>query len=84
MFADKTVYFASIQFYFAATNLYAASMRAFNGLVTPAHLLFAAVGLLGCLVGNYVGRMMFEKLNADKLKVIIYLGMVASGILMLF
>ncbi len=81
---DNATYFATIQFYFCITNIYALVMRAANGLITTDVLLYAAVGFIGCLGGNTVGRLVFDKLDAKKLKYVIYIGMIISGILMLF
>lgn len=80
---DKDVYFATIQFYFCFTNLYATAMRGVNGILNGEILLYAAVGVIGCLAGDFVGRIVFDKLDPGKLKQIIYLGMIASGILMI-
>ena len=44
----------------------------------------AAVGFIGCLAGDYLGRKVFDKLDAQKLKYVIYIGMIISGVLMLF
>lgn len=77
-------YFATIQFYFCFTNIYATVMRAVNGILTGEALLYAAIGLAGCMVGDTLGRQVFHKLNGEKLKKIIYIGMIISGIVMFF
>ena len=82
--ADKHVYFATIQFYFAFTNLYATGMRALNQMVNGQILIYAGVGLVGCLLGDYLGRCVFDRLDSSKVKQIIYIGMIISGLLMLF
>ena len=81
--ADKTVYFATIQFYFAFTNLYATLMRIINGMITPQILLYAGIGAVSCLLGDRIGRFVFDKLDVEKLRRIIYIGMIISGIVML-
>lgn len=81
---DNLTYFATIQFYFCFTNLYATTMRAVNGTIDCNVLLYALVGIFGCLCGDFIGKSVFERLDANKLKVIIYIGMIISGILMLF
>ena len=81
---DNLTYFATIQFYFCLTNIYATANRAINGLVTADLLLYAAVGIVGCLAGDLLGKRVFDKLDAKKLKYIIYFGMIISGALMLF
>jgi uncharacterized membrane protein YfcA len=80
---DKAAYFATIQFYFAFTNIYATTVRAVNGLLNGQILLYTALGIVGCFLGDGIGRIVFDKLDSDKVKSIIYLGMILSGILML-
>ncbi|MBQ8551103.1 MAG: sulfite exporter TauE/SafE family protein [Clostridia bacterium] len=75
-------YFATVQFYFCFTNIYATSMRAVNGLVTTELLIYAVIGMVGCMSGDFVGRKIFSKLDGKKLKQIIYIGMIISGIVM--
>lgn len=79
---DKNIYFATIQFYFAFTNIYATGMRLLNGMINSQILGYAAVGLVGCLIGDFLGRLVFDKLDSAKVKQIIYVGMIISGILM--
>ena len=81
---DNITYFATIQFYFCLTNLFATTVRSIRGLITVDLLIYAAVGFIGCLAGDYLGRKVFDKLDAQKLKYVIYIGMIISGILMLF
>lgn len=80
---NKEVYFATIQFYFCFTNLYATTMRLVNGMVNGEILLYAAIGVIGCMAGDCLGRMVFDKLDGNKLKRIIYIGMIISGIMMI-
>ena len=80
---DNLVYFATIQFYFCLTNIYTVSVRVANGIVGWNILPYAAVGIVGCFIGNFIGRLVFDKLDANKLKTIIYIGMIFSGIMML-
>ena len=81
--AEKMTYFASIQGYFALTNIYATAMRAASGIITSDILICCAVGLAGCLVGDGIGRLVFNRLDAKRFKQIIYIGMIISGILMI-
>lgn len=80
---DKLTYFATIQFYFALSNLGSTVIRAANGLLTPLLLFYAAIGIVGAFIGNWIGNRVFEKLNGERLKQIIYIGMIASGVSML-
>ena len=81
---DKDVYFATIQFYFCFTNIYAIIMRAANGILTKDAVIYAAIGLVGCMAGDALGKRVFHKLNGEMLKRIIYIGMIVSGIVMFF
>ena len=81
---DNATYFATIQFYFCLTNIYATANRAIGGLITVDLLIYAGIGILGCIAGDFLGRKIFDKLDAQKLKYIIYIGMIISGVLMLF
>ena len=81
---DNITYFATIQFYFCMTNLYTTANRAINGLITPELIVYGLVGIVGCIGGDLLGRRIFDKLDAQKLKYVIYIGMIISGILMLF
>ncbi len=80
--SDNLVYFSTIQFYFCITNLYATAMRAFSGIITKNVLLYAVFGMAGCLLGDLLGKRVFDKLNAKTMKTIIYIGMIISGVLM--
>ena len=82
--SENMVYFATISFYFAFTDTYATAVRVINGIITPEILLYAAIGVAGCLVGDFIGKKVFDKLDSDKLKKIIYVGMIISGIVMFF
>ena len=80
---DPLVYLAATQFFFAVTGLYTTATRAVSGILTWELLVCAAIGMIGCMVGNLLGKFVFDKLNADKLKKVIYLAMIVSGILMI-
>ena len=80
---SPAAYFAGIQFYFCLTNIYATVMRAVNGVITADILIIAAVGTAGCMIGNRAGQVVFDKLDAEMLKRVIYIAMIISGILML-
>ena len=81
---DNITYFATIQFYFFFTNWYATIMRIANGIVNTQVLIYSVIGIIGCMTGDIIGKIIFNKLNAEKLKYIIYVGMIISGIIMLF
>ncbi len=81
---DNITYFATIQFYFFFTNWYATLMRIANGIVTKDVLIYSVIGIIGCMIGDFIGKIVFDKLNSEKLKLIIYIGMILSGIIMFF
>ena len=81
---DNMTYFATIQFYFCFTNLYATTMRVANGMIRFDILVLAAIGMIGCMVGDLIGKKVFDKLDSNRLKHIIYIGMLISGIVMFF
>ena len=80
---DKEAYFAGIQFFFCLTNIYSVIFRLINGILTANVLISAAIGFAGCMAGDFIGRFVFDKLDAAKFKRIIYVGMALSGILMI-
>lgn len=79
---DKLAYFATVQAYFAATNLFSAVTRALNGILTGQVLILTAVALIGTFLGNTAGGAVFEKLDADRLRKVVYISMLVSGVLM--
>ena len=80
---ENKKYFAGVQFYFCVTNIYATVMRAINGLVSWTLLVYALIGMLGCMVGDFIGAKVFNSLDGKKLKIIIYVAMIISGIFMI-
>jgi len=80
---NNLAYFAGIQFYFCITNIYATLLRIMNGYVTWSVLVFALIGFAGCVIGDFIGTFVFDKLDAKKLKTVIYIGMIISGITMI-
>ena len=79
---DNLSYFATIQAYFAVTNLFSTGNRILNGIITGEVVMLAAVALIGTFLGNAVGGKVFEKLNADRLRKVVYISMLISGVLM--
>jgi uncharacterized membrane protein YfcA len=80
--SNKQVYFATIQFFFGASNIYTVAVRIMNGLVTGQVLMFAAAFVIGAFCGDAIGRGVFKKLDGAKVKKLIYLSMMLSGIVM--
>ena len=82
--SDKTLYFATMQAHFAVTNLYTAATRAINGIISPKVLMCFAIAVAGSMVGNHIGGKCFDKLDSAKVKKLVYLVMIISGLTMLF
>ena len=76
------MYFASTQFYFGLTGIYSTLVRIFNGIVNSEVIFYSAVGIAGCMIGNFIGKRAFDRLNAQSLKRAVYVGMTVSGIIM--
>ena len=81
--ANNLAYFAGIQFFFSLSNVYSTIFRAINGILTREIWICAGLGFLGAIAGDWVGRRIFDKLNAKMLKQIIYIGMIISGFFMI-
>ena len=81
--ADNAAYFATIQAFFAATNVFSTATRAVSGMLTMEILGLATVAAVGWWGGNALGAKIFNKLNAELLRKIIYAGMIVSGVLMI-
>jgi uncharacterized membrane protein YfcA len=56
---DNISYFATIQFYFCFTNIYATSVRAIDGIINTEVLIYAFVGIVGCVSGDFIGKKVF-------------------------
>ena len=80
---DKASYFATIQAFFAATNLFSTVTRAVGGMIDLQILQLTAVAVAGWLCGNTLGARVFDRLDAERLKKLIYYGMIVSGVLMI-
>lgn len=81
--SDKNTYFATIQFYFALTGIYSNIVRILNGVITAEVLMLTAVGIVGCAAGNFLGSLVFDRLNANMFRRVIYIGMIVSGVIMI-
>lgn len=80
---DNDQYIADIQTYFAITNIYSTAVRAAKGLVTEEVLLWWCIGIAAMLLGLWLGRVLFKRLNPVTLKKVVYCYMAVSGVLML-
>lgn len=82
-FNDNSIYFATTQFYFGLTGIYSTVVRALNGIITSEVIVCSAVGFIGSIAGNVAGKYVFDKLNTKRLRQLIYIGMIISGVIMI-
>jgi len=80
---SNDAYFGTIQCFFALTNIVNTAMRAVTGTVTPAVLVFVAVGIIFAFAGRWLGARLFTRLRPEPLKRCVYCFMAVSGVVML-
>lgn len=77
----KENYLAIAQAYFVITNIYMSFFRAEYGFVTSTVGFALLYALPGIFLGIYFGKKVFDKINSQTLKKIIYYYMILAGIL---
>lgn len=82
-FEDKEEYLSTLQSYFLVTNIYIVGVRIHSGVVTQSVLICSAVALVGMIAGTFIGKKIFDRINADTMRRTIYIMMAVSGIVML-
>lgn len=79
--STKERYMAICQAYFLLTNIVMTVFRARNGFLTP----FVGWGWLaaaaGLFIGSYLGSKVFNLISSEKLRKIIYIYMIISGVI---
>ncbi len=80
---DKEEYLATIQTYFMFSNIYMTAVRVHSGVVTKDVLVCSAVALVGMVLGTWAGKKVFDRINGDIMRKLIYIMMAVSGIIML-
>ncbi|MBR5001875.1 MAG: sulfite exporter TauE/SafE family protein, partial [Firmicutes bacterium] len=68
------------QAYFIINNIYLLIIRSASGLMPEGIGLSALFGLGGLLIGSFIGGKIFNKIDGKKLKKIVYIVMVVSGL----
>lgn len=81
---DNDTYMANIQAYFTVTSLYSTVMRSIYGMINIPILLYSGIGFIAVLVGLFLGKKLFSRLDPAMLRRVIYAVMMLSGIVMLF
>lgn len=82
-FDDKEQYLATLQSYFLLTNIYIVGVRVHSGVVSQSVLICSAVAIVGMILGTFIGKRVFDRINADTMRKMIYIMMAVSGIVML-
>lgn len=81
--SSKEKYIAQSQTYFALGNLMMTFFRAGNGFVTPAVGMAYGCGIIGVIIGLFIGGKVFKKIPHKVLKKIVYAYMAVSGVVAL-
>lgn len=76
---DMKEYLATIQVYFALSNIYTTAVKAAAGYVTKEVLIFYVVAALSALLGVWLGKKAFNKCKPNILKKAVYGFMAISG-----
>ena len=80
---DVRRYTASVQAWFAVTEVFLLGIRYINGLVTPEAVHYSAIGLLAIPPGIYLGNKLLNHMNPQSLKNIVYAIMLIYGFILL-
>ena len=76
---DVRRYTASVQAWFAVTEIFLLYIRYINGLITPAAVHYSAIGLLAIPPGIYLGNKLLNHMNPQRLKNVVYTIMLLYG-----
>lgn len=80
---SKERYLSTTQMFFFFNMLYDFTGRCINGMVTDTVLQYAAVSMIAVLSGLWIGNKIFQRIDADMLKKIVYGVMFVDGWYML-
>ena len=80
---SKESYLATTQVYFLVGNIMMTTFRASKGYLTPTVGHAYIYAILAVCIGTIIGRKVFEKISADRLKKIIYIYIFMSGVIAL-
>ena len=80
---DKEEYLATIQTYFLFSNIYMTAVRVYSGVVTKNVLVCTAVAMAGMVLGTWLGKRVFDRINAELMRKLIYVMMAVSGLILL-
>lgn len=78
---DMKEYLATIQMYFALSNIYTTAIKASAGYVTREVLIFYVIAVLSAFVGVFLGKKVFNHCKPQVLKKAVYGFMAISGVI---
>jgi len=81
---DKREYIATLQAYSVVFNIFYTIFRANVGFFGEDTLFYWAVGLMGLVIGAWLGSRCFEYISSSLLKKIVYVMMIISGCVAIF
>lgn len=81
---EKEEYLATIQSFFALVAIYSCFLHGFSGFYTSAVFKLLLPGLLAAFLGTLAGKLLFDRINREGMKKLVYAFMFISGIYYLF
>ena len=69
--------------YFLLTSAYTTVIRLISGVFDRELLLLSIPGILAILLGSYIGMRVVDRISHEKMKRVIYLFLMASGLITL-
>lgn len=80
---EKEEYIGTTQTYFLLTSAYTTVIRILSGVFDRELLLLGVPGILAILLGSYIGMRIVDRISHEKMKRVIYLFLIASGLITL-
>ena len=80
---DKETYIGTTQTYFLLTSAYTTMIRIFSGIFDRELLMMAVPGIAAILLGEYIGIRVVDRISHQKIKKVIYLFLIVSGVITL-
>jgi hypothetical protein len=74
-------YLGTIQTFFCINCIYNTIFRIANGILTVNHLLYIGIGIIGIIIGGFIGNKIVDKLDGMMLKKLTYIMIGISGIM---
>lgn len=78
---DKQEYLGTITAFFLINGIYNTILRLMNGILSVQYGIVIGVGIVGIVLGGYLGKKIVNRLNGELLKKIVYVTIGISGAL---